>query len=163
MSCELLPLLHQSYWATKRPISTPCFQTSFGCLYGPSVCLCFVHFSFSYFRNPLGIRLKVDWISIFYFFKKTEKKKKLHCYHSQGVKIEFQFIHLFIRFWTHNLPLHYITSKFFSVSSCGGVSIFATFINSFFSLFLHYFGVFFFFWVLLSFHSYNINLYWLMV
>ena len=89
MSCELLPLLHQSYWATKRPISTLCFQTSIGCLYGPSVCLCFVHFSFSYFRNPLGIRLKVDWISIFYCFKKIEKKKKLHCYHSQGVKLNF--------------------------------------------------------------------------
>ena len=56
-----------------------------------------------------------------------------------------QFIHLFIRFWTHNLPVHYITRKFFSTSSCGGILIIATFINSFLFPFLPFLGSFYFF------------------
>ena len=99
----------------------------------------------------------------FLFKKKIEKKKELHHYHSQGVKIELQFQHLFIRSSTHNLPLYYITNKFFYASSCGGllkqilfcyISIILTDSSFFFSPILGSF-----FWVrLLSFHSYGINI-----
>ena len=66
-------------------------------------------------------------------------------YHLQGVKIELQFIRLFIRFWTHNLTLHYITRKFFSTSSCGGILILPLLLTVSSFLFSPFLGSFYFF------------------
>ena len=57
-----------------------------------------------------------------------------------------QFIHLFIRFWTHNLPLRYITRKFFSTSSCGGILIFPLLLTVSSFLFSPFLGSFQFFY-----------------
>ena len=85
-----------------------------------------------------------SWLKFSFLFFKKEKEKRTSQYHLR-VKIELQFICIFIRFWTHNLPLHYITSKFFSSSSCGGILILpllltvSSFLFSLFFLFIFYY------------------------
>ena len=72
--------------------------------------------------------------------------------------------------WTHNLFAYYITGKFFSASSCGGLLIFASVINklsnefyftvcsSFFSPFFGVFLIIFWSFYFFPFNFYSLNL-----